>query len=349
VQISLTVSLSAPYTQTVTANFQTADGTASAGSDYDSSSGPLVFTPGETSHTITLLVRGDRLVEGDESFSVLLFGVVNANVGSTGSVTILDNEPHLSIDHPYGSDPLTVVEGDVGTTDAVFTVTLARPYDQEVTVDYYTLTGHTSDIISASGTLRFAPGDTSKRITVQVVGDLIDEPLEAFNVYLTNPSSNATIVNGAGYCYIEDNDPAPPRIAVSDASLVEGNSGTRLMTFTVSLSNISGQGVSVNYKTANGTATTGDKDYVASSGKIYFAPGETSKTITVSIKGDTRKENDERFYVNLSGASGGQITDSQGVGTILNDDGTSISNQLSAAWAVDAAIYELSGPKKRRQ
>src|SRR5262249_10528022 len=152
---------------------------------------------------------GDRLTEADETFSVLPTHVVNANVGSAGTVTILDNEPHISINHPYGVDPLTVVEGDVGTTPAVFTVSLAHPYDQEVTVAYYTLTGHTDDIISTAGTLHFAPGETSRTITVEVVGDLIDEDLEAFNVYLTNPSPNSTIVNGAGYCFIQDNDPTP--------------------------------------------------------------------------------------------------------------------------------------------
>jgi endoglucanase len=83
---------------------------------------------------------------------------------------------------------LTVVERDSGTKPAVFTVTLSAPYDQEVTVDYSTVTGHTSDIIAAAGTLHFAPGVTSQAITIQVVGDLIHEDLEAFNVYLANPS-----------------------------------------------------------------------------------------------------------------------------------------------------------------
>jgi len=350
--VSVTVSLSAPSTQTVTADFHTADGSALAGSDYQSISGSLTFAPGQASQTITLLVYGDRLSEADESFAVLLDNVVNANVGSQGTVKIIENEPRLSINHVLGIDPLTVVEGDVGTKPAVFTVTLAAPYDQEVTVHYYTLTGHIADIVSADGTLRFAPGQTSQTITVQVVGDLLHEELEAFNVYLDNPSPNATIVNFAGYCFIEDNDPAaPPTIGITDASVAEGNSGTKLMQFTVFLSRVSGQEVRVNYATANSSATTSDNDYVAKSGTLVFAPGQTSKTITVSIKGDTKKESDEKFYVNLSSAIGGTIADSQGVGTILNDDsgGNPKGNRISSTSAIDAAMDELmfSGRKKR--
>ena len=103
----------------------------------------------------------------------------------------MDGEPSISIDHPYGRDPLTVVEGDTGTKPAAFTVSLSRPYDQEVTVHYYTSTGHVNDIVPVDVTLRFAPGETSKAITVQVVGDLVNEGLEAFNVYLDTPSANA--------------------------------------------------------------------------------------------------------------------------------------------------------------
>jgi hypothetical protein len=59
---------------------------------------------------------------------------------------------------------------------------------------------------------------------------------------------------------------------------------------------------------------------VAASGTLTFAPGETIKTITVQIKGDKKKEADETFFVNLSGAANATMLDGQGLGTILNDD-----------------------------
>jgi hypothetical protein len=126
------------------------------------------------------------------------------------------------------------------------------------------------------------------------------------------------------------------------------------MVFTVSLSQPSGNDVWVNYATANGTARVADNDYLGKSGTIHFAPGETIKTIEIVVKGDSKKEKDERFYVNLSSANNGAITDSRGVGTILNDDGrgrgnNKLHNQLAFASAVDAAFddWMTSGRKKR--
>jgi hypothetical protein len=113
--------------------------------------------------------------------------------------------------------------------------------------------------------------------------------------------------------------PPPLTIAVADASAVEGNRGTTTMSMTVTLSRARDRAVTVNYQTFNGTATAG-KDYEATSGALTFQPGETSKTIELSIKGDRQRERDETFFVRLSNAVGGMIGDSEGVATILNDD-----------------------------
>jgi hypothetical protein len=296
---------------------------ARAGEDYTPQSGTLSFGPGVLSHTITVPVLGDRIGEGNESFFVNLSNPTGALIrDAQGVATIVDNEPSISINHPYGVDPLTVVEGDTGTTPAEFAVTLSRPYDQEVTVDYYTSTGHTDDIVAAAGTLRFAPGETNKTITVQVVGDLVDEPLEAFNVILANPSPNASIANGGGYCYIEDNDPTPPSISIRDVTKAEGNKGQKtLFTFTVTLSASYDQAVTMSFRTVNGTAKTSNGDYIAKTGTLTFAPGETTKTITIEVKGDSKREANETFYLDLFGNSSNSLfTKNRGIGTILNDD-----------------------------
>src|SRR5207249_1544242 len=80
------------------------------------------------------------------------------------------------------------------------------------------------------------------------------------------------------------------------------------------------QTVTVQYATADDTATTADADYVAAAGTVTFLPGQTSQTVTVNVVGDTKFEPDETFFVNLSGASNATIADGQGVGTIDNDD-----------------------------
>ena len=169
-----------------------------------------------------------------------------------------------------------------------------------------------------SDTVTFAAGQTSQPITVLVNGDRLAEGDEYFVVNLTG-ATPALISNGSGYATILDDE---PRLSINSVSLTEGNSGTKVMTFTVTLSATYDQAVTVNYATHDSSATVADNDYVATSGTLTFAPGQTTKTFTVTIKGDKKKEANESFYVLLSGASSNAlISDSQGIGTILNDDG----------------------------
>jgi hypothetical protein len=112
----------------------------------------------------------------------------------------------------------------------------------------------------------------------------------------------------------------PPRISIGDVSKVEGRNGNTMFVFTVTLSAPSATQVKVNYTTADGTARAGE-DYLAASGTLTFAPGETTKTITIKVKGDSKREASETFYLDLFGLSGNaQFTKIRGVGTILNDD-----------------------------
>jgi probable HAF family extracellular repeat protein len=114
--------------------------------------------------------------------------------------------------------------------------------------------------------------------------------------------------------------PVPPALSINDVSVIEGNNNnTTAATFTVSLSQATTGTVLVNFMTANGSAIAGD-DYNFVSGTLKFNPGETTKTITVAVKGDKKRESDETFRVNLSGADGATISDAQGSGIIRNDD-----------------------------
>jgi probable HAF family extracellular repeat protein len=123
----------------------------------------------------------------------------------------------------------------------------------------------------------------------------------------------------------DSNEPPPPpppvvpSVAINDVANAEGHKGTRNFTFTVSLSTATTAVVSVNFATANGSAIAGE-DYIAVSGTLVFAAGETSRTIVVGVTGDRKREPDESFSVNLSGASGATIFDPSGTGAIRNDD-----------------------------
>ena len=213
-----------------------------------------------------------------------------------------------------------LVEGNTGTQYATVIVGLAAPSNRTVTVNYNTGNGAAkagSDYQSASGKLTFIPGQTSKAILVPVKGDRLGESDETFVVKLQG-AKNATIADGQGVVTIVDDE---PHISIGDASVMEGNSGTTLMTFTVRLSAACDQAVTVNYATADGGATTADNDYVPNFGTLTFAPGETTKTITVEVIGDTKIEPAETLYVNLSGASTNAFVESaQGRGYLFDDD-----------------------------
>jgi urease beta subunit len=219
-------------------------------------------------------------------------------------------------------DDVTVTEGNSGTTAAVFTVTRSGNTGGTSTVNFATANGTAvapGDYTTASGTVTFASGETTKTITVNVVGDALDEPTETFRVNLSVPV-DATITDNQGVGTITDDDPSPT-ISIDDPSVLEVDSGaTSKITFTVSLSGGSGQTVTVNYATANGTAVA-PGDYTAKSGSLSFSPGTLTQTIVITVRGDVAVEGNEHFFVNLSGATHATISDSQGQGTIQDDAG----------------------------
>src|SRR5262249_19174151 len=147
---------------------------------------------------------------------------------------------------------------------------------------------------------------------------------EADETYFVNLTSvtNAVASDSQGVGTIVNDDPLPT-LSISNVTATEGNSGTKNFNFTVSLSAASGQTGIVSYRTADGTASAGS-DYSSATGTLTFAPGQTSKGITIAVTGDSTPEPDETFFVNLSGVSNAVLLDAQGLGTIQNDD-TSLS------------------------
>ncbi len=110
-----------------------------------------------------------------------------------------------------------------------------------------------------------------------------------------------------------------PTLAISDVSFAEGQDGATAYVFTVSLSQPSSKRVSVDFATENGSALAGE-DYAQTSGTLNFARGQTSKTVTVLVNGDTTVEGDETFSLKLRRARNAFIADGRGIGTIVNDD-----------------------------
>ncbi len=327
-QMTFTVSLSAAPTLPVTMNYASLNGAATSGADFTAVAGLLTFGTGEQTKTIIVPILGDTLQEGTETFSLSLTNVANATVTkSQGTGTIIDNEiPPVGV----SISDVAIVEGNAGTVNATFTVTLEEASESQVSVDFAISNGTAtagSDYTAGTGTVTFAIGETTKTITVPITGDTDFEANETFNVTLSG-GIGVLIQDGTGVGTITNDDQAP-LISIADTTVNEGHNVTLNATFTVTLSAAAGVQINVNYATAGQTATSG-VDFTASSGTVNFLPGETSKTIFVPILSDSIVDAGETFAINLSNPSAGTLADATGIGTILDPPSDLVRIRLAA-------------------
>ncbi len=280
----------------VAVNYATSDGTATAGADYTAASGTLDFAAGEVSKTFTVTILDDTLAEGGETINLALSNPAGGAVlgsPSTATLTITDNEspPVLSV-----SD-VSVVEGNAGTVNATFNLTLSAASGQTVTVSFATADNTAtagSDYQATAGSVTFNPGETSKMVSVLVNGDTMNEPDETFFLNLTNPV-NATILDGQGVATITNDD--TPTIQFAPAAYTVNESAGTVTATVARTGDASGEAF-VNYATFDGTATE-RKDYTAALGRLRFAPGETAKTFEVIITDDRFDDDGESFQRHL--------------------------------------------------
>jgi disulfide oxidoreductase YuzD len=314
--LSFTVSLNHSSALTVTADYTAADNTATAGTDYAAAGGTLSFAPGETSKTISVTISGDVGYEPNESFYINLSNPTNATISDNqgiGTITNDDAEPMVTLSVDSG----TIAE-DGGATA---TATLSAVSSSEVTVWLAysgTATHGGTDYTAASETITIPAGSSAGTVTVTAVNDTIDETDESIIVDIASVTNGVENGTQKVTVTIADDD-AEPAISVNDTSEAEGNTGTSTLTFTVTLSAVSGKTITVDYATADGTAEIGT-DYTQASGTLTFNPGETSKTLSVTVAGDTDQETAETLFLNLTNPVHASLADAQGRGDLLDDD-----------------------------
>jgi hypothetical protein len=190
--LNLTVTLSAASPVTITVDYTTANGTASAGSDYSAQSGTLTFAPGVTTQPITVPIANDLSDEPNETFTVTLSGSYGARLGAIPSttVTITDDDAPPTVAWQGANTNVGEAAGS-----ALVPVVLSAPSAFTVTVQYATSNGSAtagSDYTAASGTLTFAPSQTALNVSIPITNDTTAEPNETVNLTLSSPS-NATI------------------------------------------------------------------------------------------------------------------------------------------------------------
>ncbi|MEZ4513085.1 MAG: Calx-beta domain-containing protein [Chloroflexota bacterium] len=292
----VTVTLGQPSGREVSVDFATAEETAVAGDDYATITGTLTFAPGETSGEITIPVLDDELDEADETLALTISNFVNARVGSNSDtqVRIVDNDAEPTVSFDQEIYPVQENQGP-----AVLTISLSAPSGQTVTVRYKSNGGSASaggDYASVDKKLTFDPGETSQTVEVGVFDDALVEGLETAVIALSNPE-NVTIGDiGSATINLLDNEVPMLNSDSLDYSVAEKNGKVRI---TLTLDEPFTMNATVEYATVDGTAEAGS-DYVAKTGKITFAPGQTSKTIEVELLEDELTEGDETFTLVFS-------------------------------------------------
>ena len=269
--------------------------------DYTASFGLLTFVPGDTSETFGVTVKGDLIAELDETFRVVLTSPSNAVLADPqGLGTITDDEllPVIDIDEP------SIVEGQSGTSSINFSVILSHPSATAVSVDWTTTPGTAaagSDYVAASGTVMFAPMDVSETVSIIVKGDGTFEGDETFALDLSN-ASGVPIGDLKGSRRSSTTTRAPVA-SIANVSKTEGNTGTSLLTFAISLVGDSDVDATFDWATASGTATAGT-DYVAGSGTLTIPAGSTTGTVNVVVNGDVAYEPNETLSLTLTQPDG---------------------------------------------
>ena len=290
--LTLTVNRTGTTFNEATVDFTTTNVTAAMGSDYTATNGTLTFTNGVASQDITLLIASDDLQEANETLRVVLSNPTDATITSrTNTITITDDDGSTLT---FTTNAVTLPEEDTGVT---LTVVRSGATNTAVSVDF-TTTNVTAtadnDYTATDGTLYFAPGEATNTITLDLLPDLTYEINETFRVVLSG-ITNSTLAVGTNTITITDDDLAYLGFTV-DSDSVNELDGT--IDIVVERTGVTDTEVSASFTTTNSTALSGT-DYTATNGVVTFAPGETLKTITVSVAFDDDLETSEIFRIRL--------------------------------------------------
>ena len=311
---TFTVTLAPTSGQNVSVDYATADGTATAPADYAATSGTLTFAPGQATKTVTVQVVGDTLDELDETFTVNLSNAVNAAIlDPTGLGTIVDNDPPPAL----SINDVTVTEPDTGTVERDVH---GQPDRARAHADHRRLRDRERHRDRAgrlhgglSGTLTFTPGQTTKTVTVPVNGDLLDE---AERDLLRQPHEPGERDDrrrpGPGH----DHRRRPAAVAHDQRR--HRHRGQRRDDVRRDLHGHSERRRAARRSRSTSRPRTAPRprpaDYTATNGTLTFTPGQTTKTVTVTVNGDLLDEANETLFVNLTNPVNATIADAQGVG-----------------------------------
>jgi hypothetical protein len=344
---SFQVQLSGKSATAITVDYSTINGTAISDSDFTATTGKLTFAPGSLSQTILVPIAPDNTVEPNETFSLQITvgasEAVGATISTTSATATIQNDDVL----PTVSLPtISIVPIDnsnlpIDQLPNQQTITLKRDGDpNQPLIVKYLLTKLIGDKNQeTTNTVTFAAGQSTTTIPLTVDSTAIYRELEKDTVTIIGDPNYAIDSLSKPTTISLTNNQTAPTISISDTEIIEGDSGTSNLRFTIQLSSPSAQTTSVSYQTADDTATS-NKDYTTTNSTLVFAPKEIEKTIDIPIIGDRIIEKDENFILTLSNpTSGATLNKAAATGLIKNNDKATVSLTVT-----DAQAGEPSNP-----
>ncbi|MBV9927279.1 MAG: CSLREA domain-containing protein [Acidobacteria bacterium] len=318
-------------TGTLTVNYATTPGTATAGTDYTAVNGTITFADGETVKSFNVPVARDSVTEPDETVGLLLYSpTVPELVGQRARSTMNIVDESKPVEVTFTAYVAALTEELSGTSFARYEVSLSAATGRTVSVHFETSEGTATagvDYQPVSLDLVFAPGEVSKEVLVTINGDTLEEPAnETFFVNLLN-AVNANIVNGRQQVAIINNDTPFPQFSAANFNADEG---AHAFDVTVVRSGDKTGEFTVDYATSDGTASERG-DYTTALGTLRFAPGEVSKTFTVLLTDDALREGNETVNLTLTNPTGGAKLAGQSNSTLTivdNDAAPTIVNPI---------------------
>jgi large repetitive protein len=321
-RVSVAIAVTAASEKPVTVKFTTADGTATAGSDFTATTGTARFGRTDGRYFVNIPIISDSSAEGDETFTVVLSDVTNGRIRrGAATVVLIDDDAATARTPSLSAADVVAVEGV--QTGVRFTVRLSFPVPHEVRFRAVTAAGTataTDDFRPLDQIFTIPAGSTDVGFNVDIPNDSLAEGAETFALTLSE-AVGAVIARPTITATIRDTDspPVPPNTPsafVTDIQLAEGSGTAR---FTIRLSNSSTSPVTLAYVTADGSAAA-PADYTAITGTVTFAPGETARNVDIPITADNEHEHDETFTLVLGNPVHVTISDGAATCRILNDD-----------------------------
>ena len=303
--------LSGPSGRAIAFAWSVESGTAISGVDFLEASGTVKVPSGEVSGSIAIPLINDILFEDRESFVVELASpqfVKLAGASATGTIEDDDGIPSLAV---------ASVVAPEGSESTQFVISASHPSSRRISFRYATVSGTaqpSEDFSSLQGTAFLNPGEIETTVRVDLIDDEVDEDNETFTLRLSDPVG-AELAAATGTVTILDDDEAP-LVLVSARPQSEGEG---MFVFELSLSEASARTAVIGYEVAAGTALLGS-DFVGTSGRVEFAPGETRASIEVAVVDDSLDEPDEQLLLLLTNPGNARLSRDEVEGTIVDDD-----------------------------